>query len=63
MAVILADSLKPTIASGETSLMKGYCEAWAIVAANALFPEPGGPGRHLSKRGKEPRSAYRAVGG
>lgn len=29
--------------SGDTSLMKGNSDACAIVAANAVFPEPGGP--------------------
>lgn len=29
--------------SDESSFMKGYWEAWAIVAAKAVFPDPEGP--------------------
>lgn len=31
--------------SGDTSLMNGNSEACAIVAANAVLPEPGGPAK------------------
>lgn len=31
--------------SGDTSLMNGNSDACAIVAANAVFPEPGGPAK------------------
>lgn len=39
--------------SGDTSLMKGNCDACAMVAANAVFPDPGGPDRvrtHASEK-------------
>lgn len=43
MADILADSLKPTIVSGEMSLMNGNSLAMAMVAARAVLPLPDGP--------------------
>lgn len=43
MALIFEASEKPIIDSGEMSLMNGKPEAWAIVAANAVFPDPAGP--------------------
>lgn len=51
MAVTFWGSENPTIVSGDKSLMKGYPEAEAIVAANAVFPEPGGPCKRMLTSG------------
>ena len=41
----------PIMDSGDTSLMKGNCEAWVKVAAMAVFLDPGGPYRSMLTRG------------
>lgn len=43
IAWIFCASEKPTILSGVMSLMNGNSDAWAIVAASAVLPVPGGP--------------------
>jgi hypothetical protein len=45
IVLIFCASEKPTILSGVMSLMKGNSDAWAIVAARAVLPVPGGPWR------------------
>lgn len=42
----MADSEKPTISAGEQTLMNGKSDRLAISAANAVFPELGGPMKH-----------------
>lgn len=37
--------------SGDISLMKGKSDDFAIVAANAVFPDPDGPWRRRDTRG------------
>lgn len=41
----------PTIESGDISLMKGYSEARAMLAASAVLPEPEGPCNKTETRG------------
>lgn len=43
ISAILADSVMPTMDSGEMSLIKGNSLSNAIVAANAVLPLPAGP--------------------
>jgi hypothetical protein len=51
MAATFCGSENPTIVSGDKSLMKGYPEAEAMVAANAVLPEPGGPYKRILTSG------------
>lgn len=37
--------------SGETSLMKGKFDFWAMVAPRAVFPDPGGPCKRMLTKG------------
>jgi len=47
IALILADSEKPTIFSGDMSLINGNSDDNAIEAAKAVFPLPEGPKRKV----------------
>jgi len=47
IALILADSEKPTIFSGDMSLINGNSDDNAIEAAKAVFPLPEGPTRKV----------------
>ena len=46
-------SLKPTMSSGDTSLMNGKPESMAILAAMAVLPLPGGPCSATERMGVE----------
>lgn len=43
MLIHLADSVKPTMSSGEQTLINGKSEFLASIAANAVLPAFGGP--------------------
>jgi hypothetical protein len=45
-----ADSVKPTISSGEQTFTKGKSEFFASCAARAVFPEFGGPSSRTETR-------------
>ena len=53
MVAIFCNSEYPTMESGERSLMKGNCVACAMVAARAVFPDPGGPEWRKISKGQE----------
>lgn len=50
IAEILSVSEYPTMLSAERNLMNGYPDFWAIDAASAVLPDPGGPYSRILER-------------